>query len=67
MSMKDFENIANKEYEFGFKTDIKSKVLKKGLSEDVIRQISKKNNEPDFILEFRLKAYKKWLEMDEPD
>ena len=67
MSMKEFENIANKEYEFGFKTDIKSNVLKKGLNEDVIRQISKKNNEPDFILEFRLKAFKKWLEMDEPD
>tara|TARA_E500000178_G_C17024883_1_gene757446 strand:+ start:695 stop:2134 length:1440 start_codon:yes stop_codon:yes gene_type:complete len=65
--MKEFENIANKEYEFGFKTDIKSNVLKKGLNEDVIRQISKKNNEPDFILEFRLKAFKKWLEMDEPD
>ena len=67
MSLKEFENIANKEYEFGFKTDIKTNVLKKGLNEDVIRQISAKNDEPDFILDFRLKAYKKWLTMEEPD
>ena len=43
-----------------------SDVFKKGLSEEVIREISKRNNEPDFILEFRLKAYKHWLTMEEP-
>ena len=67
MSTKEFENIANKEYEFGFKTNIKSNVFRKGLDEDVIREISKKNDEPDYILEFRLKAFKKWQTMQEPD
>ena len=67
MSKKEFEKIANQEYKFGFKTDIKTNVFAKGLSEDVIRRISKRNKEPDFILEFRLKAYKHWLKMEEPD
>ena len=67
MSKKEFEKFANQEYKFGFKTDVKSNVFAKGLSEDVIRKISKRNKEPDFILEFRLKAYKHWLKMEEPD
>ena len=67
MSLKEFSDIANKEYEYGFKTDIKTELIEKGLSEDIVRKISAKNNEPDFILEFRLKAYKHWLTMEEPD
>ena len=67
MGMKEFEAIANKEYEHGFTTDIQSEVFEKGLNEEVIRKISERNNEPDFILDFRLKAYKHWLSMEEPD
>ena len=67
MSLKEFSDIANKEYEYGFKTDIKTELIEKGLNEDIVRKISAKNNEPDFILEFRLKAFKHWLTMEEPD
>lgn len=54
------------DYEFGFSTDIDMETLPKGLNEDVIRFISKKKGEPDFMLEWRLKAYKHWLTMNEP-
>ena len=67
MTLKEFEAIANQEYKYGFKSDIKTDLLEKGLNEDVIRQISAKNNEPPFLLEFRLKAYKHWLTMTEPE
>ena len=67
MSRESFENIANKEYKFGFKTDIKSNVFSKGLNEDVIKKISQKNDEPDYILEYRLKAFKHWQKMEEPE
>ncbi|MEX1013010.1 MAG: Fe-S cluster assembly protein SufB [Waddliaceae bacterium] len=55
------------EYKYGFVTEVETDRIAKGLSEDVIRIISEKKNEPDFMLQFRLKAYRKWLEMDEPD
>ena len=55
------------EYEAGFVTDVDSETIAPGLSEDVIRFISAKKNEPDWLLEWRLKAYKAWLEMDEPE
>jgi len=54
------------EYKYGFVTDVETESLPKGLNEDVIRLISAKKNEPDFLLQFRLKAYRKWLEMSEP-
>lgn len=54
------------EYKYGFVTDIESLVFPKGLSEDVVRAISRKKDEPEFMLEFRLKAYRKWKEMEEP-
>lgn len=54
------------DYKYGFVTDIESEVFEKGLNEDVIRAISRKKKEPPFLLEFRLKAYRKWLEMEEP-
>lgn len=66
MSSKRFEDLTNQTYKYGFKTDIESEIVEKGLSEDVIRFISAKNNEPNFILEFRLKAYRHWLTMEEP-
>ena len=55
------------EYKFGFVTDIEADVFPKGLNEDVIRALSAKKKEPKFMLDFRLKAYKKWLTMKEPD
>ena len=60
------ESLVNKEYKYGFVTDIESDVTPKGLSEDVIRLISAKKQEPDWLLEWRLKAYRGWLKMSEP-
>jgi Fe-S cluster assembly protein SufB len=58
--------LANKEYSAGFITDIESEAVAPGLSEDVIRLISSKKKEPEFLLEWRLKAYRHWLTMTEP-
>lgn len=55
------------EYKYGFTTEIESDTVKKGLSEDVIRLISAKKEEPEWMLEYRLKAYRHWLTMTEPD
>jgi len=60
------EELANKEYKYGFITDIEADTLPKGLNEDIIRQLSAKKNEPEFMLEWRLKAYRHWLTMREP-
>ena len=57
----------SQEYKYGFTTDIEQETIPPGLSEDVIRIISSKKNEPDWLLNWRLKAYKQWLKMDEPD
>ena len=64
---KLLNDITTKEYEYGFVTDIDTDVIPKGLSEDVIRLISHKKNEPEFMLEFRLKAYREWLKMKTPE
>ena len=58
--------VTNSEYKYGFVTDIEMDQAPMGLSEDTVRFISAKKNEPEFMLEFRLKAYRKWLEMEEP-
>ena len=60
------ENLVNREYKYGFVTDIEADSLPPGLNEDVIRLISAKKQEPAFMLEWRLKAYRRWLEMSEP-
>jgi Fe-S cluster assembly protein SufB len=60
------ESLVNKEYPYGFVTDVETDTIPKGLSEDVIRLISSKKNEPAFMLEWRLKAYRRWLTMKEP-
>jgi Fe-S cluster assembly protein SufB len=60
------EELANREYKYGFVTDIESDSLPKGLSEDIVRKISALKKEPDFMLQWRLKAYKHWLTMKEP-
>ncbi len=61
-----FQNLVNQPYKHGFHTDIESDVVEKGLSEDVIRTISAKKNEPEWLLEFRLKSFRHWQTMTEP-
>ena len=60
------KTLVNQPYKYGFVTDIESDTIPRGLSEDVVRLISAKKNEPSFMLEFRLKAYRQWLKMTEP-
>jgi Fe-S cluster assembly protein SufB len=60
-------NLVNKTYQYGFSTNIEKDIIEKGLNEETIYLISKKKKEPDFLLKFRLKAYKKWREMSEPE
>jgi Fe-S cluster assembly protein SufB len=60
------EQLVNKPYEHGFRTEIEAETAPKGLNEDIIRLISSKKNEPEWLLEFRLKAYRHWLTMQEP-
>ena len=60
------EELANKEYKYGFVSEIEADTLPKGLNEDIIRQLSAKKNEPEFMLEWRLKAFRHWLTMKEP-
>ncbi len=60
------EELANKEYKYGFVTEIEADSLPKGLNEDIIRQLSAKKNEPEWMTEWRLKAYRHWLTMEEP-
>lgn len=61
------EEFAQREYEHGFVTDIESDAIAPGLSEDVVRLISSKKNEPQWLLEWRLKAYRHWLTLEEPN
>lgn len=57
---------ALQEYKYGFVTDVEQEVFPKGINEDIVRMISAKKKEPEFMLEWRLKAYRHWLEMKEP-
>src|SRR6516225_1275008 len=66
-SSTDIEKAVLKEYEYGFVTNIEADEAPKGLSEDIIRIISSKKNEPEWMLEWRLKAYNHWLKMEEPE
>ena len=59
-------DVIESDYKFGFSTEIEMDYFPKGLSEDTVRQISKIKNEPEFMLEFRLKAFRKWLELEHP-
>ncbi len=65
-STSTIQELANKEYQYGFVTDIESESIPRGLNEDIVRTISAKKNEPEFLLEWRLKAYRHWLTMKEP-
>ncbi len=67
MSTAAIETLANREYKYGFVTDIEAETIPRGLSEDIVRTISAKKAEPEWLLEWRLKAYRHWLTMTEPE
>ena len=58
--------VAEQKYEFGFTTDVHTEIIEKGLNEDIVRLISAKKGEPEWMLEFRLKAFRYWKEQTEP-
>ncbi|MDO5522478.1 MAG: Fe-S cluster assembly protein SufB [Bacteroidia bacterium] len=60
-------DLTTQDYKYGFVTDVETDTIEKGLNEDVVRLISAKKNEPEWLLEFRLKAYRHWLTMKLPD
>jgi len=64
--MDAIEEFVSSDYKYGFVTNVETDTLPPGLSEDIVRQISKKKNEPDFMMEWRLKAYRHWVTMKEP-
>ena len=64
--MKVLDDVTSSEYKWGFVSDIESETAAKGLNEDVVRMISKKKNEPEWMTAWRLKAFKHWLKMHEP-
>ena len=66
-SDKAVKELIKREYEHGFVTNIESETFEPGLNESIIRRISAKKKEPEWLLEWRLKAYKAWQEMDEPE
>jgi Fe-S cluster assembly protein SufB len=59
--------LVNKTYQYGFSTNIEKEIIEKGLNEQTVKLISQKKQEPEFLLKFRLKAYKKWKQMQEPE
>jgi Fe-S cluster assembly protein SufB len=61
------EALANQEYKYGFVTEIESDVAPRGLNEDIIRLISAKKNEPEWMLEWRLKAYRHWATLEQSE
>ena len=65
-TIKDVEALTVDKYKYGFVTDVQSEKAPKGLNEDIIRYISAKKEEPDWMLEWRLKAFQRWLNMEEP-
>jgi Fe-S cluster assembly protein SufB len=62
----EIETLANREYQWGFVTDIEADSAPMGLNEDIVRFISHKKGEPLWLLDWRLKAYRHWLTMAEP-
>lgn len=61
------QEVTNEEYKWGFVTDIETETIPKGLNEDVVRLISQKKGEPEWLLDFRLKAFRRWQQMEEPN
>ncbi len=65
--VNQIEELANKEYKYGFVSNVEAETFPKGLNEEIIRRLSAVKEEPDFMLEWRLKAYRHWLTMKEPN
>lgn len=61
------ESMVGGEYKYGFNTDVEYEDFPKGINEDIIREISRRKDEPEWVLEFRLEAFEKWKQMEEPD
>ena len=64
---QNITKLVNKTYQYGFSTNIEKDIIEKGLNEETVELISQKKKEPEFLLKFRLKAYKKWKQMSEPE
>jgi len=60
-------DLVSQPYKYGFVTEIETEKIAKGISEDVVRLISSKKQEPQFLLDFRLRAFAQWQQMEEPD
>src|SRR5712691_12567230 len=60
------EDLVNQEYKYGFVTEIETDTVPRGLNEEIVRLISAKKDEPKFMLDWRLKAYRHWITMKEP-
>ena len=65
-NQKIIDQAISREYEYGFVTDIEQDIIPPGLNEDVVRIISDKKNEPKWLLDWRLKAFKRWKKMENP-
>ena len=66
-TVEQVRGVAEQKYKYGFVTDIETETAPKGLNEDIVRFISAKKNEPQWLLDWRLKAYRHWLTMPEPE
>jgi len=66
-TLREIEELTNAGYQYGFSTDLDTDIAPPGLNEDVVRLISAKKDEPEWLLEWRLSAYEAWTKMDEPD
>ena len=60
------DDVTSKEYEYGFVTDIETDIIERGLNEDVVRHISERKGEPEWLLEFRLQAFRHWQTLKMP-
>src|SRR5262245_27135639 len=65
-SAQTIEQLANRDYKYGFVTEVEQESIPRGLTEDIVRLISSKKGEPEWLLDWRLKAYRTWLTMKEP-
>ena len=61
------EAVVNQEYKYGFVTDVDADTIPRGLNEDIVRIISAKKNEPQWLLDWRLKAYRQWVKMEKKE
>ena len=63
-NVNTIQDLANREYKWGFVTEVEEERVPKGLNEDIIRVISAKKNEPEFMLQWRLRAYRHWVSLE---